>query len=254
MRAPVAILAAFLPGFLHYFLHPFPLSFSLSSTLSKRLDTIQNNRKTNRKGEGGRKEERTTPTEQDLVLEDSMGCWIVPQESSPTLTRFIQRNSSWFPPLPFAQEFRELLISTLFFSPYLFRWDFLCSFLLHLWGGEEQGESWGSKGPAVIAVSQVSSCSSIKLEFFIFLFFLSCFSPFPFCSAASSTFGVMISPNYASGNRDLDEIFGLRGTRIHLSVFLMCSLMVISTLNSLNCQECSWQTCGHGCGFRGLCL
>jgi len=77
-----------------------------------------------------------------------------------------------------------------------------------------------------------------KARVFIFLFF-SCFSPFPFCSSASSTFRVMISPNYAYGNRDLDEIFGLRGTRIHLSVFLMCSLKVISTLNSLNCQECS---------------
>ena len=63
--------------------------------------------------------------------------------------------------------------------------------------------------------------------------------------------GVKIYTNYFYF---LDEIFGLRGTRIHLSVFLMCSLKVISTLNSLNCQECSWETCGHGCGFRGLCL
>ena len=184
-----------------------------------------------------------------------MGCWIVPQESPPSLTRFIQRNSSWlFPPFFCSEIQGTASLYFVFYFRICFVGIFLCSVLLHLWGGEEQGESWGSKGPAVIAVSQVSSCSSIKLEFFIFLFFLSCFSPFPFCSAASSTFGVMISPNYASGNRDLDEIFGLRGTRIHLSVFLMCSLMVISTLNSLNCQECSWQTCGHGCGFRGLCL
>jgi len=181
-----------------------------------------------------------------------MGCGTAPRNPLWVWRDSYRKIILIFPFPPKNLPVRENCLFLLCFSIFVYC-DFFGSVLLHLCGGGGLRESWGRKDPAVIAESQVSSCSSIKLEFSYFYFF-SCFSPFPFCSSASSTFRVMISPNYAYGNRDLDEIFGLRGTRIHLSVFLMCSLMVISTLNSLNCQECSWQTCGHGCGFRGLCL
>ena len=37
----------------------------------------------------------------------------------------------------------------------------------------------------------------------------------------------MISPNYASGERASDEIFGLRGTRFLMFPCSLCSLMVV---------------------------
>ena len=79
--------------------------------------------------------------------------------------------------------------------------------------------------------------NSLSLSLSLSLLFC---SPFPLCSLASFTFQMMISPNYASGKRALDNIFELRRTGIpHLSVFFVRSLMVIITLDSLNCQECS---------------
>jgi hypothetical protein len=56
-----------IPSFLYYFSTPFPPSLSPHPSLSKRLKTIERNK-------GGR-----TPTKQDLVFGNSMGCGIVPR-------------------------------------------------------------------------------------------------------------------------------------------------------------------------------
>ena len=79
-----------------------------------------------------------------------------------------------------------------------------------------------------------------KAKFFLpVLLFFSCFPLFPSLFLSNLYFTGDGFSDYASGKRALDKI----GLEFLIFVF---SLAVITTLDSLNCQQCSREICGYG--------